>query len=446
MPAGVNQATFTINTNGVDVAATATINASLLGVTRTGTLGINVARLTTIVLTPNPVSAGGTVTGVVNLDGKTGSAGTLNITINGNPAGYIITPGTVTIPANSSQSASFTIQTPFEAADIGRVVKAVRTDIPDGPVTATLNVQANLVSSLTLNPNIIPSGGNSTATVTLSSAAPTGGARVTVFSNKPGIATPVDGAGVPISEVIVPEGLTQTTFAVKGLFALNGDEIVKISAYRGPTPMILGLVKSDNLTVLALTYTMTISPASVFGGQGATGKITLSAPAIPGFAMNTITCDTAGVTFPQPVFTTGNPVATFAISTPVVTDTVTATFTASAGTLPPVFATLVIKATEVISIKILPRNTVRQNSTIQIQVTVNRNVPVATPGTLTFTNATLLNMVGNVKAFTIPIGQNMTTITMTTRRVPRNLSTQVTATVSPSGTGASVATTIFVII
>ena len=191
---------------------------------------------------------------------------------------------------------------------------------------------------------------------------------------------------------------------------------------------------------------MTITPTSVFGGQGATGKITLSAPAIPGFAMNTITCDIGGVTFAQPVFTTGNPVATFAISTPVVSDTVTATFTASAGTLPPVFATLVIKATEVVSIRILPRNTVRQNSTIQIQVTVNRNVPVATPGTLTFSNATLLNMVGNVKAFTIPIGQNMATITMTTRRVPRNLSTQVTATVSPSGTGASVSTTIFVII
>ncbi len=452
IPAGQSQATFTIATNGVDAATTAQVNAGLLGVVRTATLGVSVARLTNIVLTPNPVSAGGTVTGYVNLDGKTGAAGTLNVSINGNPAGYVLTPTQVTIPANSNQSSAFTIVTPFEAADIGRVVKVVRVVSPsdntviDGPLTATLNVQANLVSSLVVNPNVIPSGGLSVGTVTLSAAAPVGGARVQLFSDKPGIATPVDASNVPITEVIVPEGTTQTTFNIRGLFALNGDENVKISAYRGPSPIIPGLVKSDTLQVLALTYTFTITPNSVFGGQGATGKITLSAPAITGFSMNTITCDIAGVGITQPVFTVGNPVATFAITTPVVSDTVTATFTASAGTLPPVFATLVIKATEVTSIKILPTNRVRQNSTIQVVVTVNRNVPVATPGKLIFTNSSLVNIAGSIKTFTIPLGTNSTTITLQTRRIPRNLSTQITATVSPSGNGTSVSTTLFVII
>ncbi len=447
VPAGQNSATFAIDTNGVNSIQTAMVTASLLGVSRTATLGINVAQLTNIVLTPNPVAAGSSVTGVVNLNGKTGSAGTLTISINGNPAGYVINPTTVTIPANANQSASFTITTPLEAADIGRVVKAVRTDIvPNQTVTQTLNVQALLVSSITLDPSTIASGGTSLATVNISSAAPVGGARVLVSSNKPGIALPVDGAGVPITEVLIPAGSTQTTFNVKGLFALNGDEDVIISAYRGPSPQVNALVKSATLRVLALTYTMTITPNSVFGGQGATGKITLSAPAIAGFAMNTITCDTAGVTFAQPVFITGNTEATFAISTPVVPDTITATFTASAGTLPSVFATLTIKATEVVSVKILPSNSVRQGSTIQIQVTVNRNVPVATPGKITFSNSSLLQLpIGTTFVnFTVPNGSNMATVTLRTNRVPRNLTTSVTATVSPSGTGASASTTLTV--
>ena len=447
IPAGLNQATFTINTNGVDASSTATINASLLGVTRSGTLGIDVAKLTTITLNPNPVSAGNTVTGSVNLNGKNGpTPGTINLSIVGAPAGYSIAPGSVTIPANASQSASFTITTPFEPADITRVIRAVRVNganvTIDGPVTANLSVLANLVSSLTLNPDMIASGGMSTATVTLTSAAPVGGAHVLVGSSKAFLANTVDNTGALITDVVVPSGSTQATFLVQGLFALNGDETCQITAQRGP------VTKSATLTVFALTYTFTITPNSVFGGQGATGKIVLSAPAIAGFAMNTITCDTVGVGITQPVFTVGSPMATFAITTPVVPDTVTATFTASAGTLPPVFATLVIKATEVVSVKILPKSSVRQGSTIQVQVTVNRNVPVATPGKITFSNATLVVLpIGqNFVNFTVPLGQSMATITLTTRRVPRNLSSQVIATVSPSGTGATASTMLFVVI
>ena len=452
IPGGSNQQTFTIDTNGVDVAASATINATLLGVTRSGTLGINVARLTNIVLVPNPVSAGGTVTGFVNLDGKNGpTAGTLNLSINGNPAGYVLAPTSVSIPANANKSASFTITTPFEVADVARVVKAVRVNganvTIDGPVTQTLNVQANLVNAITVDPDVIPSGGMSQATVSLTAAAPVGGARVMVGSSNPGIAVPVDSSGVPISEVIIPEGFTSTTFDVKGLFALNGDTTVQITAYRGPTPTVNALVKSANLTVLALTYTMTITPNSVFGGQGATGTITLSAPAIAGFTTMLVTCDDPLVVFTQPTFTTGNAVATFAITTPIVTDTRTVTFTTNAGTLPPVSATLTIKATEVVSVKILPKNTVRQSTNIQVQVTVNRNVLVATPGKLTFSNISLLNLpIGTTFVnFTVPVGSNKAIINLQTRRVPRNLSTQVTATVSPSGTGQA-ATTLFVII
>lgn len=449
VPGGLDNVTFTINTNGVDASVNATINATLLGVTRSGSLGVSPAKLTTLVLTPNPVAAGGTVTGVVNLDGKTGSAGTLNITIQGSPAGYVVNPTTVTIPANSNVSNPFTITVPFEAADVSRVVQAVRVNgsntIIDGPVTSTLNVEALAVSSITVDPDTIDSGGSAVATVNLTGAAPVGGARVFVSSDKPGIAVPVDSNGVPITEVTVPAGTTSVDFDVKGLFALNGDELVTLSAYRGPTPQINSLVKTTTLTVLALTYTMDITPSSVFGGQSATGTITLSAPAIPGFSMP-VTCDDNTVTFTQPVFTTGSTTATFSITTPIVTDTKTVTFSTHAGTLPDVFATLEIKATEVVSVAILPSNSVRQGATIQIQVTVNRNVPTATTGTITFDNPSLVILPNgqNYVNFTVQPGSNKATVTLITRRVPRNLSTLVTATTSVSGLGAVASTTLYV--
>lgn len=453
VPAGSNQVTFTIDTNGVDVATTAAINATLLGVTRTDALGINVAKLTSVNLNPNPVAAGGVVTGNVSLDGKTGSAGTLKIALQGSPVGYVINPVTVTIPANSNVSDDFTITTPFETADVARVVSVTRVNgsnvVIDGPVTATLNVQALTVASISIDPSTIDSGGNATATVTLNGTAPTGGARVFVSSNKPSLALPVDASGVPITEVLVPAGFTTVDFKVQGLFALNGDETATISAYRGPTPTVNGLVKSADLTVRALTYTLAINPNSVFGGASATGTITLSAPAIPGFSM-VVTCDDGTIAgFPKTVnFTTGSATATFSIATTAVTDTKTVTFTTSAGTLAPVSATLTIKATEAVSVTILPSNRVRQRTQIKIQVTVNRNVPAATTGKITFSNPSLLVLpVGqNYVNFTVPIGSNKATVTLNTNRVPRNLSTTVTATCSPSGTGASASTTLFVLI
>lgn len=451
VPAGMDNATFTIDTNGVDIGTSALVNARLLTVTRSATLGLTPARLTTITLTPNPVAGGSTVTGVVNMNGKTGTSATLRIGIQGSPAGYTITPVTVFVPANASQSQPFTITTPFVSADEAKVVTAVRVDgannVIDGPLTRTLNVQALTVASISLDPTTIASGSETTATVNLNLPAPAGGARVFVSSNKPGIALPVDDNGAPISEILIPEGSVQGTFTVKGLFAVNGDEDVTLSAYRGPTPQVPNLVKSAQLTVLALTYTMSINPDSVFGGASATGTITLSAPAIPGFTMN-VTCDDPSVTFAQPVFTAGSDTATFSITTPVVPETKTVTFSATAGTLPAATATLTIKATDVVSITILPSNRVRQGGTIQVQVTVNRNVPVATSGKITFANPSLVVLpVGqDYVNFTVPAGSNKATVTLVTRRVPRQLSSQVTATCSVSGTGASASTTLFVLI
>ena len=80
-----------------------------------------------------------------------------------------------------------------------------------------------------------------------------------------------------------------------------------------------------------------------------------------------------------------------------------------------------------------------------VEVTLNRAPSVTTTGKITFSNATLLLLPTGVTSvdFTVSPGQTKGTALLRTRRVPRNLSTTVTATVSSTG-NPSVSTTLFV--
>ena len=115
VPSGATTASFVIDTNGVSSTDTGSINATLLGVTRTATLGVTPARLNSMTLTPNTVAAGGSTTGRVTLDGKAGADMTVDLRVAGNPAGYVITPAQVVIPAGATQSPTFTVDTPIRA-------------------------------------------------------------------------------------------------------------------------------------------------------------------------------------------------------------------------------------------------------------------------------------------------------------------------------------------
>lgn len=446
VPAGSTTATFAIDTNGVTANDTGTVNAVLLGVTRSATLGVTPAKLKSVVLNPTSVAAGGTSTGFVTLDGKAGAAMVVDLSVQNNPAGYTITPAQVTIPAGATQSPTFTVQTPFEAANVNRSILAVRKSgatIIDGPVSGNLSVQAILVNGFVVDPLIIPSGGTTTGTVVLSSAAPAGGARVQLSSTRPDLLNPVDNAGNIITEITVPAGATSATVSLKALFALTGDEVARIHAWRGPSQ---SFGQFQDVTVQALTYSLTINPTEVSDGSSATGTITIGAPAIPGFTMD-VACDLAGVTLtPDPVaFATGATTATFSIATPALSETRVATISAQAGSLPLATASLTIRALEVKSIKLVPGNHIKQGGLVTIEVTLNRAPAVTTTGKITFSNETLVTLPTGVTSadFTVLAGQTKGSITLRTRRVPRNLTSTVTATVSSTG-NPSVSTTLFV--
>src|SRR5262249_678056 len=119
----------------------------------------------------------------------------------------------------------------------------------------------------TLSPPSVAAGSTSQATVTLTSAAPMGGAKIALGTDA------TDVISIPPS-VIVPAAATSTTFPV---CSLRGPASGNIAA------AFDGVIKRATLTTTAapaLTISsLTLNPTSVVGGNPSTATVTLSAPA-----------------------------------------------------------------------------------------------------------------------------------------------------------------------
>ncbi len=124
------------------------------------------------------------------------------------------------------------------------------------------------LSSLSLNPTSVTGGNSSTGAVTLSGAAPAGGAQVSLSSNN-------SAASVP-SSVTVPAGATSVTFPVR-TSAVAASTPVNISASYG------GVTLTATLTVnpAPVAPSITAQPVSqtVTAGQTATFSVTASGTA-----------------------------------------------------------------------------------------------------------------------------------------------------------------------
>src|SRR5207247_2232725 len=134
------------------------------------------------------------------------------------------------------------------------------------------------LSSLTLNPTTVVGGSqSSTGTVTLSAAAPSSGAQVSLSSSDTTVAQ------VP-SSVTVPAGATSATFTVPThSFAPSTSVPLSSSLSRLTKPASLTLTPPQLPTLASLTLT----PPSVIGGPligSSTGTVTLSGPAPSGGA------------------------------------------------------------------------------------------------------------------------------------------------------------------
>ncbi len=378
VPGGQQSATVTLSTVGVATSRTTNVTASFLNVGKTAGIRLSPASLLSLSFSPDTVAGGATSTATITLDGKAGSPGfdvttTFVNPITGadiaTPAGYSITPsGAISFAAGDS-SKTFTIQTPYEAANVQRAIKVRRAQQGGyfvGSKTASLNVlNLNLVG-LTLAPSTISGGTTSTGTVTISSAAPAGGVSIGLASSDTTVAT------LAAATVTVPAGATSANFVIQGAI-VGSDSSTTISATYGPITL------TNVLTVQGVSYTLSLNPTSVVGGQqNSVGTVVIGTVApMGGISVNLSSSDTSVATVPASVtIAQGQTTGIFTVTSLSVNTQKTTTITAAIGSATKT-SVLTVRSVGVKSVTISPSpiHTYQAGARGRITVTLDSPAP-----------------------------------------------------------------------
>ena len=390
VPANATSATFTATTTPVGATTSVTLTASFNGSSQSSALSVTPAGVTSVVLSPTTVVGGISSTGTVTLTSPAPAGGALVSLSSNNVAAQV--PATVTVVANAT-TATFTVST----SNVTSTQSATITATYSGSSrTAVLSVTQRTVSALAMNPTSVVGGLTSTGTVTLSSAAPTGGAVVTLSSNS-------SAAPVPAS-VTVAANATTATFTITTSNVTSSTTATITATYNGSN-------RTATLTVTPRTVSsVTLNPTSVVGGNTSTGTVTLSSPAPSGGAVVSLSSNNSAAPVPASVTVAANAAtATFTITTVPVTSTATATITATYNGSSRT-ATLSVTTASLTSLTLSPPQ-VKRGRTSTATVTINGNAPAGGARvTLSSSNALVATVPSSV---TIPAGTRTATFTVT---------------------------------
>ena len=255
VPAGQTSVSFTVTVPATTVQDSITLVATIPGAKTSGgaVLTVNATPTTTIPsvisvsMNPASLTGGSSATGTVALNVAAPSGG-VGVFLSSSSAAATV-PSSVLVPAGQT-NASFALTTSTVSATTLATISAssngtVSTVLTVNPATAT----ALTLSALSLNPPSVAGGSSSTGTVTLSRAAPSGGAVVSLSDNS-------SVSGVPAS-VTVPAGATSANFAVT-TNTVTSSTAVSVSGSFG------GTTRSATLTVnpAAPTAPALLSPAN----------------------------------------------------------------------------------------------------------------------------------------------------------------------------------------
>jgi hypothetical protein len=334
------------------------------------------------------------------------ATGGVSIPLTSSLPGVASVPASVQIPSGST-NAPFVVNTTLVAAVTPVTISATR-----GPTTLNKVITVTPISfSITATPNPIVGGQIANGTVTLAQPAPPGGTTVNLSSSNSTV------AAVPAS-ISIAAGETVGTFtALTTPVAANTNVTLTASNASSSANFVL--------TVNApAVFSLSINPSSVSAGGSATGTVTLQGLAAAGGVIVSLSSDNAAAQVPATVTVpAGSSTRTFTVTTTSVLVDTTATITATANS-GSAQDTLLIRAANLSRIFFTP-SVVRggQNTVMTIELDA-----AAPPGGATVdvssSNPALANVPTSVTVFA---GQTSRSVTVTTRRVSRTLSTQVSA-------------------
>jgi hypothetical protein len=421
----------------------------LLGVSIGQSVELDAARINSLTVVPNRVSALQTITGTLQLNGLPGpNFPTITVFVQGGHAGYSVMPSSLTF-SGANNSATFTIQTGYETATVLRTVEADQpvvggTDYVAKSLTATFTVDSNALSAFTLT-GLTAGSANPGSTIdgvlTIATPADQGGVNINITDNSGGLISYITPQNIPV-------GNTTTTFPITvGAHFVGAATSVTITATRGSVSI------PQTFTINPSTISLSLSGGSVLGGNSVTATATISNPAGAGGVPVTVTFNPTGycTAVPStPVIPAGQTSVTFTINTiPVLLDQ-TITITITAGTVTTT-QTLTIQSPHVSSITFTPASVMMRRTTLcRVTLTapaVNDGVHGGELITLSLSGSTATKLITNwanwpsPMSIVIPAGKTNFSFTMLAGIVSRPLSVTVTAT-DPGGNSTSATLTV----
>ena len=308
---GMTSTTFVVNTKPIDISTPVTVTGTAGGTSVSGTLTVNPAAVSSVVLSPTSVQGGSPTTGTVTLNANAGPSG-VTVTLSSNTSSAV-PPATVQVPAGTN-STTFTVNTLAVQAQTSATITAVANG---GSASTTLTINGDNLTGLSLNPTTVVGGNNCVGTVTLSGPAPAGG---TVVS----LGITAGPATVP-NTVTVPAGSSSATFNI-ATTPVNASSTSTVTATLGTTN------QTATLTVAPMALTgLSLNPTSVAGGNSSTGTVTLNGPApSSGVSIALNSSLTSAATVPATItVAAGQSSATFTVNTFSTTKQKSATIQAS---------------------------------------------------------------------------------------------------------------------
>jgi hypothetical protein len=204
--AGSGVGFFGIATAPVSAPTSVTISATGGGVTLSHLLTLypSLPALTSLAVSPTSVAGGGSATGTVRLASAAPPNG-VAINLASNQPRSASVPLSVTVPGGAT-SATFPVSTFPGFNTTAQLSAAMDGTFQFAAISVTEQTPSASLSALTVSPTSVTGGSSATGTVTLTAAAPSGGAVVSLSDNSSATSVP--------ASVTVPAGSSSANFTV----------------------------------------------------------------------------------------------------------------------------------------------------------------------------------------------------------------------------------------
>ncbi len=342
-------------------------------------------------LSPNPVTGGTAVSGVITLTSPAPAEGGLVTLKNTNVAASV--PSSILVPGGQSTGTVLIPTSVFPASKVGNVSATYN----GASVSVPLTVNPLIPTSITLTPDVVAGGNRVIGKVTLNGAAPVGGALVT-------LSTKNLAASVPAS-VLVPAGGVDATFTITTSSVSVSTKGYVAANYNGKE------VSSPLVVDVATPKSVTFSKHFVIAGSTAIGLVTLTGPAPTGGLVVTLASSSASAHVPEAMTIPAGAVgSTFKVRASDVNVVTTVTVTATANGVS-AHGNLKVRPNKISAFTISPASVKGGTSSIG---TVTLAGMAAVDVTVTFTSTGGTTIPAPV-SITIPAGSSSGSVTIPTR-------------------------------